>query len=183
MRPAEVPSPGDRIASDTGELLWDVSAGGRGIVTVDTPRSKAVIGFGAGRRFDLGGVAIEPGNTRQAGFSAVTVTVMEGDLAAPGGCRVLVTAAGFFQNASWGWEELGDERVTLRRNWGEPPTLVEVVAARIVLPLPAEDVHAWALDERGQRGEEVPVGADDAGRAVLLIGPPYRTFWYEVAVR
>jgi hypothetical protein len=183
VRATEVPAPGDRIASDTGELLWDVSAEGRGIVTVDTPRSKAVIGFGAGRRFDLGGIIVEPGDTRQDGFSAVTLTAMEGDLAGADACRMLVTAAGHFQNTDWGWERLGDERVTLRTSWGEAPTLVEVVPARIVLPAPAGEVRAWALDERGQRGEDIRVDADAEGRAVLRIGPPSRTLWYEVAVR
>ncbi|MCK4374028.1 MAG: carbohydrate binding domain-containing protein [Candidatus Brocadiae bacterium] len=189
LRPEEVPGTGDRFVSDTGELVWDVSTEGRGMVTVNTPMSKAVIGFGGGETFDLGGVVIEPGDTRQDGFSAITVTVMEGQLPLPDAavptlaCRLLITATGHSQNTGWGWEELGDDRVTLRRNWGEPPTLVEVIPARITLPLPAEDVQAWALDERGQRDEEMPVGADADGRAVLTIGPPHRTLWYEVVAR
>ena len=81
------------------------------------------------------------------------------------------------------WEELGDDRVTVRDDWGEEQTLVEVVPARITLPLQAEGAGAWELDERGQRGEEIPVGKDAAGRAVLTIGPPRRTLWYEVVVR
>jgi hypothetical protein len=183
LQPGGEPAPGDRIASDTGELVWDVSSPGRGIVTLDTALSKAVIGFAASRRFDLGGVVIEPGPTRQNGFSAITVTTLDGDLAGPGPSRLLITAAGFFQNSNWGWEELGDDRVTLRRNWGEAPSLVEVVPARIVLPVPAGDVRAWSLDERGQRGQEMTVSSDDDAHAVLPVGPPYRTLWYEVAVR
>jgi len=36
-------------------------------VTVNTARSKAVIGFGDGKRFELGGFVIEPG-ANQAGW-------------------------------------------------------------------------------------------------------------------
>jgi hypothetical protein len=186
LRPEQVSPTGDRFVSDTGELVWDVSHRERGVVTVNTAKSKAVIGFGGGKRFELGGVVIEPGDTKQNGFSAISVTVMEGDLplsTAPSSaltCRLLITATGHVQNTNWGWEELGGNRVTLRDNWGEPPSLVEVVPARIILPLTAQNVQAWALDERGQRHEPMSVSADQDGRAVLLIGPPHRTLWYEV---
>ncbi|KPK65117.1 MAG: hypothetical protein AMK73_03910, partial [Planctomycetes bacterium SM23_32] len=186
LRPDQVSLPDGRFVSDTGELVWDVSSEGRGVVTVDTAESKAVVGFVGGKRFDMGGLVIEPGDTLQDGFSAVSVTAMEGNVpsaAGAGACRLLITAAGHRQNSGWGWEELDEGRVTVRNNWGEPPTLVEVVPARITLPVPAVAVEAWALDERGQRGEAVAVSADGAGRAVLSIGPPHGTLWYEVAVR
>src|SRR5262249_27082685 len=84
--------PGEaRYASDTGELLWDLSNRQRGVVTVDTPKSKAVIGYGSGKRFVLGGVVIEPGDTMQDGWCTVTMTAMEGNLSA-GPARLLVTA-------------------------------------------------------------------------------------------
>jgi hypothetical protein len=142
-----------------------------------------VIGYGAGRRFALGNVTLKPGDSRQDGFSAVTVTVVDGELAGTAPCRLLVTASGYFQNTDWGLEQIDDERVTLRRRWGRAPTLVEVVPARITLPLPAGDVRAWALDERGQRSGELAVQADEEGRAVVAVGPPHGTLWYEVSAR
>src|SRR5260370_11111377 len=39
-----------RYASDTGELLWNLSERKHGVVTIDTLRSKAVIGYGGGAR-------------------------------------------------------------------------------------------------------------------------------------
>lgn len=179
----------DRFVSDTGELVWDVTDKERGVVTVNTAKSKAVIGFGGSKRFELGGIVIEPGATRQAGFSAITVTVLEGDLplvtraASPAACRLLITATGHAQNTDWAWEELGDKRVTLRSNWGKPPSLVEVIPARITLPLSAKSVEAWALDERGQRKEPLSISADADGNAVLRTGPPHRTLWYEATSR
>jgi hypothetical protein len=186
VKPGPMAADAGRFTSDTGELVWDLSSKERGVVTVNTAKSKAVIGFGAGKRFELGSVVIEPGDTRENGFSTISVTVLSGELPvtgaapSPHACRLLVTATGLVQNSHWGWEELGDNRATVRDNWGEAPSLIEVVPARITLPLPAAGVAAWALDERGQRGQPVPVEADRDGRAVLRIGPPNRTLWYEV---
>lgn len=168
---------GYRFASDTGELCWDLREKGRGVVTVDAARSKAVVGFGGGKRFELGGVVIEPGPTLQAGWSVVSVTAMDGGFAKPP-CRMLVTATGEAENTRMGWK--GPERNTVGRDWGEAPTLVEGIPARITVPFAARSVAAWALDERGRRGEPLEVKADAAGRAVVAIGPERKTLWYEV---
>ena len=55
------------LRSDTGELSWDLSQPGRGVVVVNTPRSKAVIGYGGGQRFELDPFVVEPGTGLQAG--------------------------------------------------------------------------------------------------------------------
>lgn len=133
--------------------------------------------------FDLGdGVIVEPGNTRQNGFGVITLTVKRGTLSANPSqtLQLLLTATGYVQNTGWGWEELGDSRVTVRDNWGTTPTLVEGIPCRITLPMPARIVQVWALDERGTRKTKVPVAADAQGRAVIQIGAQYRTLWYEI---
>lgn len=183
LRPDQVNTSGNTLTSDTGEIKWDWSVGGKGVITVSSPRSKAVIGFGGGRQFDLGdGVLVEPGNTRQSGFSVITLTVKQGALSSQvtQTTQLLITATGYVQNTNWGWEELGDNRVTVRDNWGTPPTLVEGIPARITLPMPASAVQAYALDERGARKAKLPVSSDSGGRAVIQIGAQYRTLWYEV---
>ncbi|MGQ9737909.1 MAG: carbohydrate binding domain-containing protein [Armatimonadota bacterium] len=185
LRPDQVNTNTNRFTSDTGQLVWDVSTAGRGVVTLSAPRSKAVIGFGAGRAFDLGdGVRVEPGSTRQNGFSVITLTVKQGTLS-PNPTQtvsLLITATGYVQNTGWGWEELGDNRVTVRNHWGTAPSLVEGIPARITLPMPASMVQAWALDGRGARKVRLPVSSDSNGRAVIEIGPQYQTLWYEVNV-
>lgn len=183
LRPDQVDTSGNVLTSDTGQLRWDWSVPGRGVFTLSAPRSKAVVGFGAGRRFDLGdGVVVEPGNTLQNGFSVITLTVKQGAFSSQVAqqTQVLITATGHVQNTDWGWEELGDNRVTLRNNWGRAPSLVEGIPARITLPMPASAVQVYALDERGGRKARVPVGRDASGRAVVEIGPQYGTLWYEV---
>jgi hypothetical protein len=170
---------GPRYASDTGELLWDLSNKGRGVVTVNAPRSKAVIGYGGGKRFDLGGVLLEPGPTAQDGWSTLTVTALEGDLAG-GPARLLVTATGLAENTGMTWKSAA--RDSVGRHWGTAPSLVEGVPARVTLPVAAGQVRAWALDERGQRGAALTV-EDRDGKATLSLGPERRTLWYEVVVK
>lgn len=178
--PEEVSVPDDCFASDTGQLLWDLRSPRRGVVTVSAARSKAVIGFGGGKRFELGGVVIEPGPTRQEGWSAVTVTALAGDFGALP-CRMLVTATGDAENTAMGWKNA--EKSTVGKDWGEAPTLVEGVPARITLPFAARAVGAWPLDPCGQRGEPLAVSTNADGWAAIAIGPQYRTLWYEVEAR
>jgi hypothetical protein len=168
----------NRYAADTGELLWDVSGKDRGVVTVNAARSKAVIGYGGGRRFDLGGVIVEPGSSSQDGWSTVTLTAITGDFSG-GAARLLVTATGAAENTGMQWKSAARESVG--RRWGQAPSLVEGIPVRLTLPGPAARLRAWALDERGQRRSPVQV-RDAGGKALLALGPQERTLWYEIEV-
>jgi hypothetical protein len=175
VRPGEA-----RYTSDTGELLWDLGNRQRGVVTVDTPKSKAVIGYGGGRRFALGAVVIEPGNTAQDGWCTVTLTALEGNLAT-GPARLLVTATGLAENTGMKWKSGAKDSVG--RDWGKAPSVVEGVPARLTMPQPAARVRAWALDERGQRKGAHPVQSGPDGNALLALEPARQTLWYEIEVK
>ncbi len=180
LRPDEVKVEDDRFVSDTGELSWDLSEKGRGVLTVNTAKSKAVIGYGAGRRFELGRAVVEPGPTLQEGWSLITLTAMEGEgVGLPG--RLLITATGYVENTKMGWKN--PEKTTVGKDWGEAPSRVEGIPARILLTGPARGTAAWALDECGQRRVPVPLQADSGGGTAVVLGPRYRTLWYEVEVR
>ena len=178
LRPEEVKLEGNRFVSDTGELVWDLSETNRGVVTVNTARSKAVIGYGGGRKFVLGDVAIEPGQSMQNGWCAITITAMD---AARPPQHLLITATGCAENTDMIWKDAGKSSVG--RDWGKAPSRVEGLPARITLPLPASQVEAWALDERGQRGKQLPVENTPEGNAVLALGFQWQTLWYEVIVK
>ncbi len=120
-----------------------------------------MIGYGGGKRFDLDGVMIEPGATAQDGWGVVTLTAMDGEFQGPG--RLLVTATGYAENAGMKWKTAAKDSVG--RNWGKAPSLVEGIPACIMLSVPAAEVRAWALDERGQRRTTLPVKAA-GGRGV-----------------
>jgi hypothetical protein len=143
-------------------------------------RSKAVVGYGGGHRFELSGLVIEPGQTRQDGWSALTLTAIEGDLATASS-RWLVTATGYVENTDMGWKDA--EHTSVGDHWGQAPTLVEGIPARLTVPFPPDRVEVWALDERGQRRATVPCQSDQGDHAVIAIGPEWKTPWDEVAVQ
>ncbi len=181
LTPDKLKIEGNRFLSDTGELIWDLSEAGRGLLTLNTPKSKAVIGFSAGKRIKLGNVLLEPGETLQNGWSAITLTALEGDMEGKGAASILITATGYAENTDMKWKN--PEKSSVGRDWGKPPSLVEGIPARITLPYPAEKVEAWALDEKGLRKEKIGVRSDEKGMAVIEIGPQWQTLWYEVSYK
>jgi hypothetical protein len=165
--------------SATGELVWwPPPVSKNGVVAVDTPHNVALIGASDdnGAFGFCGGIKIQPGKTIQD-WSAITLTVLDGDgFKAP--AHILVTATGYVQNTGMIWKD--SQRNSVGRNWGHAPALVEGIPATIMLPLAeGTKVRAWALDGRGQRGEEVPVKSA-AGSATIVIGPEFKTLWYEI---
>ena len=150
------------------QFIWDSA---NGCVTIDTARSKAVIGHLGGRTFQLGDVAIVPGAAHQD-WAVIQVTVLEGaDFQSAR--RMLVTATGYAENTEMKWRDAA--KTSVGRDWGHAPSLVEGIAATVKLPATTR-LRAWALDERGQRRAEIPV-KDGA----LTIGPESQTLWYELA--
>ena len=184
--PENVPE-ADRYVSDTRELVWDASREGRAILTVDTARSKAVVGYPDGRTFRLGGVTICPGPTA-LGWCTVALTLTEGDSFGDPRRAVLV-ATGKTENTGTRWKRYEDDPGSDDRphrtleTWGEAPSRIECVSAAVTVPGPARAVRVFALDERGRCGREVAVENASAGRAVFTIGPPHETLWYEVIWR
>ncbi len=178
------------FASDTGELLWDVSTKGKGVFTANSARTKMVVGFSGDKSFTLGDVVIKPGETIQGGFSVIAATVMDGD-SFNGAKRILVTALGAEMNDGTFWRRYPDkdiqfpppdgERVTLRTGFGVAPSRVEGIRAIIGLPVPADRTKAWALDSRGNRTAQIAVSGDSRSSSIA-IGPSYRALWYEVEI-
>lgn len=170
--------------SDTGELVWDSDLGQ---VTVNSARARAVVGFTDGERFALGGpgvdcttaescVVIEPGTTR-LGFSSLVLNLVEGE-SFDGDARAILTAVGEVATTGMIWNA---DKTSLGTNWGGPPNLIEAVPATITLPRASSEVHAYALDSRGQRLAELPVSGD-TNQASFEIGTGVPTIWYEVAL-
>ncbi|GIX07035.1 MAG: hypothetical protein KatS3mg115_1438 [Candidatus Poribacteria bacterium] len=85
--------------------------------------------------------------------------------------RIVAVLTGEAVNTNMRWKS--PERNSVGRDWGEPPSLIEVVPAEVRLPVPPKRVRAWALDERGQRAEPVSV-AEENGQALLQLGPPHQ---------
>jgi hypothetical protein len=178
-KPAAIGAPpaGPVIVSANGQWTWD-STKGHESVRINAPRSRAFIGSTADGPVTLGDVIIAPGKNLQD-WAAFTLTAMDSEgFTTPG--RILVTATGYAENTSMGWKDKA--KTTVGPDWGLGPTLVEAIPATITLPVGAARVSVWALDERGQRREQVPV-ADAGGKASFEIGAKYKTVWYEASIR
>ncbi len=178
VQPPAAPA-GDIIISDTSELRWDTSLPGKGIVTVDTARSKAVIGFTGARTFDLGGVRIAPGPTRQD-WNTIALTLLEGlAFTHASGGRGVIVATGDQENTGQVWKDAS--RTSVGTRWGSAPTLIEVVPATITLPVSPARVTAWALDATGSRASALVI-RDHGGLAQFDLGQNGATLWYEFAI-
>ncbi len=174
------PAPtGDVLTSDTGQLVWDNSQTNRGVVTVDTPRTKAVFGFAENRSFDLEGWVFTPGDTRLDWLTAGVTSVAGESLQSTAGMRALVIVTGERASTGWNWPNAAEN--SLGNNWGGAPTLIEVVPLTLEIPHPAARVNAWALDETGARLSALSVTSTPAG-ARLELGQNGDTLWYEIAV-
>ncbi len=177
---AEIPEDVSVWHSDTGQLRWDVSQPGAGYFVADTPRTKLFTGFVRGRTFPLGDVQLKVGPTR-LDWATISLVAIDGDgFDSPG--RILVTATSWVQNQGMELEDLGGDRVTLGRNWGTEPVLCEGVPAEIVLPVAADRVRLYPLDESGNRRAPVPC-SDRGGKTALPLDPKHKTIWYEVEIR
>lgn len=168
-----------RFVSDTGEICWDVSRKDAGYYTVNTRRTKLFTGFVRGRTFALGDVLLTIGATR-LDWATVSMTAIDGPgFDRPG--RILVAATGWVQNQDATLKRLGERRVTLGDQWGREPILCEGIPATIALPVPAERVKCYPLDESGNRRQGISVGSAQ-GQAHVELGPHHKTVWYEVEI-
>jgi hypothetical protein len=140
---------GDKYVSTTGQLRWrEGTARHDGHFTMDTPGTKAVVGFAEGRQARLGDVTITP----RSRFSAIYVTARESDETVATGRHLLVVAMARARNT--GMKIVADHLILDR---GDAPVVLEPVKADIQLDRPGTPtVHV--LDHNGRKtGRTLPV--------------------------
>jgi hypothetical protein len=161
------------INSVTGQLSWTRGDNPRdGFFTMDTPATKAVVGFAKDRPCQLGPVTI----THRNPFAAVYVTCLDRDETdVTKARRLLVLAVARCRNK--GQRFLGSTGVLMDK--GTAPVIVEPVVAEIrVNRTGTPTVHV--LDHDGRRtGRTLP--ATD-GR-IVLDGAENKTIYYEIEYR
>jgi hypothetical protein len=166
---------GSVISSDTGELTWNVSTTNKGILQINTPKTRIFCGFPAGQSFDLGGVKIQPGTT-QLGWCMVGLTLTSGEDFTHGGTALMVVC-GQVNNTDMQWTDA--TRTSVGNHWGHAPVLAEVVPLTLTLSIASDRVRIFALDERGQRKAELSVGSTN-GLARIDVSTNAATIWYEI---
>jgi hypothetical protein len=163
---------GNPVVSDTKQLAWYTSPG---LVTVDTERTQALIGFVRENRKALRNLSAEIANH----FASVVLSSLDGKPLAQAG-RMLLSAGSRVANTGMKWNE-AHARL---QDQGQSPSLIEPVAGTIRLRnlAKAKAVSAVALDGSGKPLGE-PIAAKQAADGwAFPIGEPVTT-WYVITVR
>lgn len=164
----------DPIRSDTGQLAWYHSTPGTGMVTVDSPRTQALIGFVRAHAQTDRNLAVEVENK----FCVLQLSSLESK-PITNASKLLLIAGSREENTGQRWNS-ADTDVT---EWGVTPTLIEPVRGTLLLRslAPARAVSLQAIDGAGQPiGPPVAAIRTDAGWKMPL-GKTVTT-WYEVTV-
>jgi len=164
--------PGPPYISDTGQLKWYVSDGEDGVVTVETDRAQALIGFIKANHKSVKNLAADISNN----FATIILTAMDEKPLARSS-KMLLNAGSRVANTGEKWNDAHGELV--HGGQGHSPTLIEPVTGTVTVRglEGAESVCAQALDGSGR-----PVGDPIVGRKTpegweLSIGSPVTT-WY-----
>ena len=171
FRETAAPNP---IVSDTHELAWYTTAQKTGLVTVDSARTQALIGFVKAESKSVSNLAAQIDNR----FCTLLLSSMDKQPISLSS-KLLLIAGGPVENSGQTWNSAGTD-VTV---WGAPPTLIEPVRGTIILRKlkGAHAVTLQALDGAGQPlGGPVPATASGDDWK-LAIGDPITT-WYQIMV-
>jgi hypothetical protein len=166
--------PAGAIVSDTKELTWDATDPAKGMVTVDTPRTQALVGFLKSCPRKSRNLSADLNND----FAALVLSSMDGKPVAQS-ARMLLTAASRVTNTGIKWNDTHTRVV----GQGESPTLIEPVTGTLRLSgiEKAAAVTAAALDGSGHAIGEPIRARHDGADWVLPIGSPVTT-WYAISV-
>ena len=167
---AAITAPAGEIVSDTGELEWK-----KGLVTVNTPRSQALIDYLKGHRSPLRHLAADVAND----FCAITLGALDGESIARSP-RLLLTAGARVANAGMKW----NEKRTSTIEAGTAPVVIEPVTGSITLRGLTQTVRVEAvpLDGAGRAGGPVVEGRRFADGWRIPIGET-PTPWYLIRAR
>jgi len=160
----------DPLVSDTGELSWFRPDKGQGLVTINTPRSQAIVGHCAANRKEADNLAAR----METKFCAVTLSALDQQPIAQS-TRLLLTCAARVENTGMVWN--GDR--TSLTDWGHAPTLLEPVRGTIELRnlQAVVAVSAQPLDGAGRPlGDPIAAQQQAAGWSFEL-GNPSSPWW------
>lgn len=132
------------ITSDTGEITWQSDKNQPDVFTVDTPKTKVVLGHVAGTTVKIGNISFQVGATSN-GWAAVGLTSMD-NLPLAQSKRMLLVGMSKVENQNMGWST---DRKTVGNKWGNGPSIAELV--KVDVTVPGRKLQAFALDGSGKR--------------------------------
>jgi len=162
------------IRSDTGQLVWYHSAPETGLVTVDSPRTQALIGFLRAQKVGDSNLEAEVENK----FCSIQLSSLDAKPISQSS-KLLLIAGGRVENTGQRWNSAWTD-VT---NWGDSPTLIEPIVGTLVLKHLelAHSIQLQAIDGSGQPIGP-PVSATRAGGNWIIPLGRTVTTWYELTV-
>jgi hypothetical protein len=163
------------IISDTGELRWYRSEQGKGLVTIETDKSQALIGFVKDNNKALKNISV----TAENEFCSIIVTSLDAEPIADSQ-SLLLAATARLANQDMTW----NEKRTSLISWGTAPTVIEPVKASITIRnvKPADNVEAIPLDGAGRKIGQPIKARMLADGFVISVGEPATT-WYLIRIQ
>jgi hypothetical protein len=167
-------TPANPIVSDTRELAWYTSPKPSGLVTVDTPRSQALIGFVKAQGKTVSNLTADVNND----FCTILLSSMD-DNPIVTSSKLLLVAGGPVENTGQKWNTAGTD-VT---SFGGSPTLIEQVKGTITLR-GIKGAHSIQLQPIGGAGQPLgaPVSATASGNEWKIALGTTTTTWYQITV-
>lgn len=169
----------DPIVSDTGELRWYTQPIGHGVVTVDTDRTQALIGFIKSNPKSVKHLSVDL--TTQ--FATLVLTSLDSQPIADSS-RMLLTAGSRVANIGMKWDASHRRLAQQGTAQGAAPTLIEPVTGTVTLReiRDAVSVSAVAMDGSGcAMGKPIAATKTIGGWSVRLGNPV--TTWYVISVK
>jgi hypothetical protein len=171
------------IVSDTGELHWYRSeqsrkgrlTAGKGLVTIETDKSQALIGFVKDNNKALKNISV----TAENEFCSIIVTSLDAEpIAKSQSLLIVATARSTNQDMTW------NEKRTSLLSWGSAPTVIEPVRGSLIVRnvKSVENVEVVPLDGAGRKIGQSIQARMLADGFVIPIGE-LATTWYLVKIQ
>jgi hypothetical protein len=160
---------GSVIKSVTGQLAWDTS--GQGFFTVNTPGTKAVVGFSEGKEQTLGDVKIKIDTP----FASLFLTALDRDTDLAKGKHALLAVMA--RECNTGFTYFGPDNKVLKN--GSSPILLEPVKATVTIT--GRQVAAVNILDHNGRPTDRKVEVKDG--KFTIDGARDKAIYYEVVYR
>jgi hypothetical protein len=160
---------GSMITSATKQLAWNTA--GKGYFIVNTPGTKAVVGFARGKEIVLGNVSIQPA----CRFASLFITALDREETLARGKRALITAVARQSNTGFKYFT-PDNRVL---DNGQAPILLEPVQATIRI----KGRRIAAVQVLDQDGRPAKRTLDVSDGRFTIDGAKDKTLYYEILFR
>lgn len=171
----EIQDTPDTIVSDTNELNWAHFKTGSGMVTINTPKTQALIGHIKQQEMKTDNLSAEISNS----FASIVCNSLDNKPIDESN-RLLITATAKALNSDSQWNE---ERTSLTK-WGNAPTMIEPVKGDVLLHnlKSAEQIQIIPLDGEGKPQSDPVDCVKKNGIWRLPIGGTVAV-WYEVTIK